>query len=159
MGLSDATRGRLEMQGFACRVDPSIAEVAPWLRVTPALSTVWILVGTLAGSHVVLWLFAAVSGFASTQRVHPFDRLSNAIRARGDDPDEPLPENPAPRRFAMALAAAWSAATGALFALGLRTAGFVSGAALSLAGLAVASIHFCVGSWIYQRLTAPPTRP
>lgn len=154
MALSAGVRDRLEMQGFACSERRDFEDVEPWLRVTPAMSTGLIVLGTALGSAPVLWLFAAVSGFASTQRVHPFDRISNALRARGAEPEEPLPENPAPRRFAMALAAVWAGVTGGLFVAGRPVAGYVSGAALSLAGLAVASIHFCLGSWIYRRSTS-----
>ena len=138
------------MQGFACRAPSRIGAAEPWLRATPAMSTALIAAGTAAGSELLLWAFAAVSAFAATRRVHPFDRLSNAIRSRRGQ--APLPANPPPRRFAMVLAALWSAATGALFAGGLEVAGYVSGSALSLAGLTVASTHFCLGSWLFQRL-------
>lgn len=58
----------------------------------------------------------------------------------------------------MVLAAAWSAATGALFAAGLDPIGYASGAALSLAGLTVAATHFCLGSWLFRRLRPFLTR-
>lgn len=149
MSLDAKARDRLQTQGFACQ-RPGFESVEPWLRVTPALSTAIILLGTVIGSAVVLWLFAAISGFASTRRVHPFDRMSNLLRNRGEN--DALPINPPPRRFAMAVAALWAAGTGALFASGHLTAGYLSGGALSMAGLTVATTHFCLGSWLYQRL-------
>ena len=91
MALSAKKRGRLEMQGFACRASPRIGAAEPWLRATPAMSTALIVAGTAAGSELLLRAFAAVSAY-------------------------------------------------------------VSGGALSLAGLTVASTHFCLGSWLFQRL-------
>lgn len=149
MSLDARARDRLQTQGFSCQ-RPGFESVEPWLRVTPALSTAVILVGTVTGSAPLLWLFAIISGFASTRRVHPFDQVSNVVRNR--DEKDPLPINPPPRRFAMAVAALWAAGTGVLFASGLLTAGYLSGGGLSIAGLTVAATHFCLGSWLYQRL-------
>jgi hypothetical protein len=151
--LGRGVRRRLEMQGFACGAVGDVdEEVEPWLRTTPALSTAMILAGTLAASPAVLWLFAAISAFAASRRVHPFDRIANAVREARTPGEGPLPENPAPRRFAMVVASVWAVATGVLFAAGLPVAGYLSGGGLTLAGLAVASTHFCLGSWMYRRL-------
>jgi len=127
----------LAMQGFD-EVDPRIA---PWLRLTPSLSATWISVGTILQSPAVLLGFSLVSAFGAVRGKHPFDRLH-----RG------LPENPPPRRFSMALAAAWSAAVALLFATGHRRAGTIAGAVLGVAGATVASTHFCVGSFAYRQL-------
>ena len=156
MALSESKQSRLEMQGFACRASPGIGAAEPWLRATPAMSTALIVAGTAANSELLLWAFTAVSAFAATRPVHPFDHLSNALRAQRGQ--APLPANPPPRRFAMVLAALWSAATGALFAAGLDAIGYASGVALSLAGLTVASTHFCLGSWLFQSLRPILTR-
>lgn len=63
-----------------------------------------------------------------------------------------LPPNPAPRRFAMAVAAVWSGAAGWLMTIGLGWAGVALGSALAVAGATVATTHFCLGSWLYRLL-------
>jgi hypothetical protein len=141
----------LAIQGFPIRSEPSLGSLAPWLRLTPSLSALWIVTGTALASPALLLAFAAVSAFGASQRKHPFDLLYN----RGLRPlvgSAPLPDNPPPRRFAMGLAAAWAAASAALFASGHRRAGYVAGSLLGVAGTTVATTHFCLGSWIYRQL-------
>ncbi|MGZ3406622.1 MAG: DUF4395 family protein [Polyangia bacterium] len=131
----------LAMQGFPVHADPEIRRMAPWLRVTPSLSTLFIATGTALASPTILLGFSLVSAFGASRRKHPFDRLHQA-----------LPDNPPPRRFAMALAAAWAATAAALLASGHRRAGMVAGGLLTAAAATVASTHFCVGSWAYRQL-------
>jgi hypothetical protein len=145
------TTRNLEMQGFTCASAPSLERVAPWLRLTPSLSTAWIATGTALASPGALLGFSFVSALGASRRRHPFDRIHDVLRRRRAA-GAPLPENPPPRRFAMALAAAWAAATAALFATGHRRGGRVAGGLLGLAGLSVATTHFCFGSWLYHRL-------
>lgn len=141
----------LAIQGFPIRSEPSLRRLAPWLRLTPSLSAVWIVTGTALASPALLLSFAAVSAFGASQHKHPFDRLyDRAFRPLVGS--APLPDNPPPRRFAMALAAAWAAASAALFASGHRRAGLVAGSLLGVAGTTVATTHFCLGSWIYRQL-------
>jgi hypothetical protein len=135
------TERALAMQGFPIETDPSIRRIAPWLRLTPSLSTLWIATGTALASPAMLLGFSLVSAFGASRHKHPFDRLH-----------EPLPDNPPPRRFAMALAAAWAATAAALMATGHRRAGMLAGGLLGVAGATVASTHFCVGSWAYRQL-------
>jgi hypothetical protein len=141
----------LAMQGFARK--RKIRRVAPWLRVTPSLSTLWIATGTALGSPALLLGFAAISAFGASRHRHPFDHLAGRVYGVTHRRKR-LPDNPPPRRFAMGLAAAWAAAAALLFARGHRTAGRTAGGLLGLAGAAVATTHFCLGSWIYRRLTA-----
>lgn len=139
------------MQGFPIRSDPSIRRVEPWLRLTPSLSTLWIASGTALASPATLFGFALFSAFGASRHKHPFDRLyDRGIRRLAKS--EALPDNPPPRRFAMALAAAWAATAAALLATGHRRAGLVAGGMLSVAGGTVATTHFCLGSWIYRQL-------
>ncbi len=149
---SPFTQRNLRMQGFA---SPSDA-IVPWLRWTPSLSTLWIATGTALGSPPLLFGFAVVSGLSATRHRHAFDLLYNGGLRRLTS-GESLPENPPPRRFAMALAALWAATTGALFATGHRRAGAIAGGLLTAAGATVASTHFCVGSFVYRLLTATST--
>jgi Domain of unknown function (DUF4395) len=139
------------MQGFPFRSDPLIRKVEPWLRLTPSLSTLWIASGTALASPAILLGFSLLSALGASRHKHPFDRLyDSGIRRLAKS--GPLPDNPPPRRFAMALAAAWAATAAVLMASGHRRAGMVAGGLLSVAGGTVASTHFCLGSWAYQQL-------
>jgi len=148
--MTEAVRRRLMLQGFACDSDPSVASAAAWLRFTPALSTLCIITGTVLPSPVILWAFAVLAGIGALGW-HAFDQVFNAV-IRGWVQAPALPPNPAPRRFAMAVAAVWSGAAGLLIALGLVWEGIAAGALLAGAGFTVATTHFCLGSWLYRRL-------
>ena len=148
MPISAGTRSRLMLQGFACDADPRVGATARWLRFTPTLSTLCILAGTALRSSVVLWTFAVIAAIGAAGW-NVFDLLFNVL-VRHLVRSAPLPPNPAPRRFAMAVAAAWSAGAGGLMAIGQSWAGFAAGIALVLAGATVATSHFCVGSWLYH---------
>ena len=141
----------LAMQGFAIDADGSIHRVERWLRLTPSLSSLWIATGTALASPAMLLAFAAVSALGASRREHPFDRLYDRF-IRPLARSERLPENPPPRRFAMALASAWAATAALLFATGRRRTGRVAGALLAGAGATVATTHFCLGSWTYHQL-------
>jgi len=157
MELSRLGERGLAMQGFAR--NRAIRRVSPWLRVTPSLSTLWIVTGTALASPAVLLGFAALSAFGASRHRHPFDRLyAIAHRRAGRHGRARLPDNPPPRRFAMGLASAWALATAALFARGHRTAGRTAGGLLGLAGATVATTHFCFGSWAYRQLIEPTWR-
>jgi hypothetical protein len=147
MELSQWGERGLALQGFARK--RAIRRVSPWLRMTPGLSTLWITTGTALGSPAVLLGFAALSAFGASRHRHPFDRIYGITHRRAR-----LPDNPPPRRFAMGLASAWAVTAAALLASGHRTAGRTAGGLLGLAGLTVATTHFCLGSWIYRQLFA-----
>lgn len=149
--IRQAILNRLSMQGFSCSVGSVIPEVQSWLRLTPTVSTIWITAGILWTSPVLLFTFAAVSAFGTLRESHPFDALYNyGIRAIIDAP--PLPPNPIPRRFSMALAAGLSALVGVLFMMGAVFWGYLLGAVLFLAGMANILTHFCLGAWIYHKI-------
>jgi hypothetical protein len=150
MGMSPTTRAGLTMQGFACDVDPRVVSAARWLRFTPALSTIWIALGTALRSPILLWSFAVIAALGAAGW-HVFDALFDVL-VRPAVKSSPLPPNPPPRRFAMAIAAAWSAGAGALMAAGFTLTGVVAGSMLALAGATVATTHFCLGSWFYHQI-------
>lgn len=156
MATTDTLRSRLMLQGFACDDDPRVLASAPWLRFTPALSTLWLVAGVAARSPALLWGFAVVSAVGAAGW-HAFDALFNTLIRRLVGA-APLPRNPAPRRFAMGLAAVWSAAAGLLLHAGYTRSGVAAGGALALAGALVATTHFCLGSWAYRHAVAPFVR-
>jgi hypothetical protein len=149
MTNAQAIHSRLKLQGFACDSDPGIVAAARWLRFTPILSTLWIMVGVAARSPLVLWGFAIITVIGAAGW-HPFDALFNALVRRWVNAPS-LPPNPVPRRFAMAVAAVWGAGAGWLMSAGFIWIGVVVGTGLALAGVIVATTHFCLGSWMYQR--------
>jgi hypothetical protein len=150
MSLPVALAARLRMQGFACDHDPLVARLEPWLRWTPGLSTIWILAGTVLREPGILLAFSLVAGLGAAGW-HPLDALFNGV-VRHLQKLPALPHNPAPRRFAMAVAAAWSAMTAILYAAGYLGWGLAAGLLLAAAALLVASTHFCLGSWVWHRL-------
>jgi hypothetical protein len=138
------------MQGFACDTDPRVADSARWLRFTPTLSAVTIITGTALRSPAVLWSFALIAALGASGW-NLFDALFNGV-VRHWLHAPALPPNPPPRRFAMGIAAVWSAAAGGLLGAGLPAAGVAAGGALAVAGTLVATTHFCLGSWMYRRV-------
>jgi hypothetical protein len=147
--LNETLRRRLTTQGFACEAK-LVGQMAPWLRWTPALSAIWIAAGTTARAPTIFWAFTLCAA-AGAAGWHPFDALFNyGVRHLLNLPH--LPPNPRPRRFAMALAAIWSAGTGLLFYRGLDRAGMVAGLLMTAAALTVATTQFCLGAWVWQRL-------
>lgn len=148
MAITGSVRARLTQQGFACDIDPRVAASARWLRFTPAMSTLCIAAGTALRSPAVLWSFAVIAALGAAGW-NLFDHIFDSIVRHGVRAD-PLPPNPPPRRFAMVLAAAWSAMAGALMAAGFVWLGVAAGISLTLAGAAVATTHFCLGSWLYH---------
>lgn len=155
MDLSPTVRSRLMLQGFNCDADPGIADSARWLRFTPTLSALSIIAGTALRSPAVLWTFALIVAVGAGGW-NLFDALFDGV-VRHWVRAPPLPANPPPRRFAMAVAAAWSVAAGWLMAAGLIRTGVAAGGALAVAGVLVATTHFCLGSWMY-RIVAGPRR-
>jgi hypothetical protein len=151
MAHANLSERGLTMQGFPIRQDPSIQQIEPWLRLTPSLSTIWITSGTALSSPLALLGFSLVSAIGASQKNHPFDQLYN-LGIRRVVKGKPLPENPPPRRFAMALAAAWAAVAAGLMLTGRRRAGTATGALLAISGATVATTHLCLGSLVYQRL-------
>ncbi len=157
MALSSVIRSRLETQGFVGLTDTTLAEVEPWLRLSPALCTVLVGVGTVLPSPTMLWVMAAIAVMGALLPFHPFDGIYNfAIRflmRMG-----PLPHNSAPRRFACGLAAAWLAATALAFESGAMTLGYILGGVLTAVGALVATTHFCIPSTLYCAIFGQPTK-
>lgn len=150
MTATPTIRARLQLQGFACDADASVLANARWLRFTPTLSTICIITGTALRSPLVLWSFALIS-VVGAAGWHIFDAVFSVLVRRWVHAP-PLGPNPAPRRFAMLVAGAWSAAAGGLMSAGLVWEGVVAGGTLAVAGTLVATTHFCLGSWMYHML-------
>ena len=145
--VESRTRQLLEMQGFGTTSDERLAEIRPWLRVAPAATASWLLLGTLSQSPTVLWILVPFVVLGAILPTHPFDVFYNHC-ARYVLGQPVLPENPVQRRVCCALAGGWAMVTAILFQWGFTTAGTVTGL-IATAGCALpAFTDFCVPSFV-----------
>lgn len=144
-------RCRLEAQGFLGLDDAALQELAPWLRWSPALCTVFMIVGVAAKSSMVLWGLAAIAFLGALLPFHPFDLLYN-YGARHITGTRPLPYQGPQRRFACGVATVWLVATGWAFQAGAAIVGFALGIPLILVAGLVSFTHYCIPSLIYNTL-------
>lgn len=150
--IDPVTTQRLEMQGFVGYREETLRAIRPWLRLGPALCGAGMVAAIVLQSTTILWTLVAVALLGAILPVHPFDIPYNCvIRRRAGTPA--IPSYGLPRRFACMLAAKWISLTAIALGAGQH------GIALGLAGVFVLSpiinvtTDFCVGSWIYHRLT------
>lgn len=151
MSITPVKRKRLETQGFIGLNDEVLGEVEPWLRLSPALCTILIGLGTALAFAPLLWVMVAFAGLGAIFPTHPFDLIYN-YGLRYLSGTKRLPPNGAPRRFACGLAAAWLVGTALAFQVGVLWLGYVLGGLLTAVGLLVTLTHFCIPSIIYQAL-------
>jgi len=146
--LSPATTWRLRVQGFAAD-DAWLAEVAPWLRLAPALCATVTAIGTVTASPLILAALAATAILGAILPFHPFDVLYNyGIRFLVGK--RALPPNGAPRRFACGMASLWLIATALLFANGEAPAGYLLGTLFVAVALLVATTDICIPSIMFN---------
>ena len=150
--VSPVTRRRLEIQGFVGLEDACLAEVGPWLRLTPGLCTAVIVAGTVLALPALLWALVPIAVFGAVFPRHPFDYIYN-YGLRRLTHTRPLPANGTPRRFACGMAAVWIAATALAFTLGVAPIGYAMGGILGAVGLLISTTHFCIPSLVYRVLT------
>lgn len=148
---SATVRSRLETQGFLGLDDPTLDELAPWLRWSPVFCTIFMVLGVVTRSPVVLWGLAGMAFLGALLPFHPFDLLYNH-GARYLTGTRPLPHHGPQRRFACGLATAWLVATGWAFQVGADILGYVLGVSLALVAALVSITHICIPSMIYGAL-------
>lgn len=151
MAVSRTIRRRLEAQGFRNLDEATLAELAPWLRWSTALGTIFMAVGTALRSPLILWGLAATTLVGVVLPFHPFDLLYN-YAVRRVTRTRPLPRHGPQRRFACALAVAWLVATGWAFYTGAVVLGLVLGTSLTAVAALVSVTHFCIPSTLYNAL-------
>jgi len=142
-------RRRLEAQGFAGLDDPTLSELAPWLRWSPAICTLVMAIGVALPSPTVLWTLAAIAALGAVLPFHPFDLLFNH-GVRHLVGTRPLPQHGPQRRFACAIATLWLIATGWAFHGGMTVLGYALGGALVGVAALVSITHICIPSMIYN---------
>lgn len=151
MTLSPTLRHRLDIQGYACESDATLAQTQLWLRMSPALCATIAGIGTALASPAILWGLMVFAGLGAVLTFHPFDLIYNLGVRRLTGAAE-LPRNGAPRRFACAMASVWLLTTGGLFYANFDIAGYLLGGALvAVAGLITVS-HICIPSLVYRAL-------
>jgi hypothetical protein len=153
--LSNNVRRRLELQGFGGLPDSVLAQIDPWLRISPALCMLWATVATVLRSPVLSLMLAGLMLTGGMLRIHPFDLAYNIwIRHTGSRPT--LPPYPRPRRFGYFLASFWLIVMTMTFWLGWAIAGTVLGWAL--VGILFANVVWglCIPSWLHAKFFGPP---
>lgn len=147
--LSPSTVQRLQIQGFGPVDEMWLAEVAPWLRWSPALCAIFAALGTVMASPSILFALAGTAFLGAVLPFHPFDLIYNyGIRFLVGK--RPLPPNGAPRRFACGIATVWLIATASLFAVGEMGMGYALGTMfVAVAGL-VSTTDICIPSLLFN---------
>lgn len=155
MTLSRGTTERLHTQGFTTVDEAWLAEIAPWLRWSPALCGTFAAIGTALASPGILLALAGTAFLGAVLPFHPFDLIYNyGIRFLVGK--RPLPPNRAPRRFACGVATVWLIATALLFYSGQVTAGYVLGSMFVGVAALVSTTDICIASIIFNFLVHRP---
>ena len=153
--VSQATRRRLEIQGFEGLDDSTLSEVGGWLRFSTAVCSVLMGLGTALASYVILWAIIPFAFLGAIFTTHPFDIIYNYGICHFTKTKK-LPPNGPPRRFACALASVWLAGTGFAFYAGAAVVGYMLGVSLTLVALLVSTTDFCIPSHIFRFLFNKP---
>lgn len=155
--LSQATRRRLDIQGFERCEDVTLAPVARWLRLAFAMCALIAGTGTALASPLVLLMLVPVAALAAALPVHPFDLIYN-LGIRHLTRTGPLPRRGAPSRFACGLGAVWLLPTAWLFSTGRLTAGYVLGGTLTAVATLVSTTDICIPSLVFRSVFGFPPR-
>jgi hypothetical protein len=151
MELPATLRRRLDIQGYACESDETLAKTQIWLRMSPALCATIAAIGTALASPPVLWGLMIFAALGAVLPFHPFDLIYNfGIRRVTGTPE--LPRNGPPRRFACGMASVWLLATGGLFYADLNITGYLLGGALVAVAALITVSHICIPSLVYRAL-------
>ena len=151
MTINSVTRNRLEAQGFCNLDDIALAELAPWMRWSPAICSIITAMGVILNSPTILWSLAFVAFLGTILPFHPFDLLYN-YGVRFLTKTHALPHQGPQRRFACGIATVWLVGTGWAFNSGAISVGYALGVSLVCVAGLVSVTHFCIPSLIYNSL-------
>ncbi len=156
--ISTVTRRRLDIQGFTEVDENLLTQTSRWLRFAFAMCTSFAGLGTILASYTILYILVPIAALGAIFSTHPFDLIYNyGIRHITGTPS--LPKRGAPSRFACGLGSVWLIVTALMFQTGNITAGYILGTLLTLVGVLVSSIDFCIPSLIYRSMFGfPPKR-
>ena len=127
--ISSIARERIQAQGFCGLSDATYAQINYPLRLSPAITMVWVAVGTARGSAHILWALVPFTALGAILTGHPFDVLYNHglryLMGRQE-----LPRYPTRRRFAFVVATTMTALTAGAFQAGVPLLGRIVGGAI-----------------------------
>ena len=150
--LSNRACNNLDEQGYVALSQEEKSKLNIALRITPILCITVVIFGI----YLQDWrIFAALTIFgilgAATTQWQPFDVLYNFV-LRHVFKSPKLPLSPVQKRFACGVGAVFLVGATIAFYVGALTWGYVFGALyIGAAGL-MALTHFCIASWIYNRV-------
>jgi hypothetical protein len=154
--ISAIAKARIEAQGFVDLDDRTLAQIDYWLRLSPAICMVWVAIGTVLNSPMILWALVPLAALGALLTRHPFDVLYNyGFRYLVHGPS--LPTYSLPRRFACLMATVIIAGGAWSFQSGHLLVGHILGWSLVAAASANVSIGFCVPSYIYGVVFGKPS--
>lgn len=150
-------RQRIEAQGFLGLSDDKIVEFNYWLRLAPGLCAVWIAIGVINASPLILAALVPLALAGGLTSGHPFDVIYNrGIRHLLGRPE--LPEYQMPRRFACLMASTVLTTTAVLFAVGWNVPAYALGVAMTLMASTNVITGICGPAVMYGRLLGKLTR-
>ncbi|HYQ56454.1 MAG TPA: DUF4395 family protein [Draconibacterium sp.] len=142
---------RIKCQGFTAYTDKEISELAFGNRFPVIICLVMLGVGVALANIPLLSALFVVSVLSIVLPYHVFDYIYNHwLRHRMGKPKMPPRSNQL--KFACFLAAAWTAVNIYLFANGMMTAGYISGASMFCVPLLLTTTDYCIPSKIYNFL-------
>ena len=141
----------LNEQGFDFLSDEEKLRVQFALRVTPAVCIALVLAGLYYQNST---LFFILTGFgvlgAATDRYQPIDFAYNSIAKVLGLPH--IPPSPPQKRFACAIGAFFLFGAAVSLYLGASLLAYIFGGLYVAAAGLMALTHFCIASWLYNRI-------
>lgn len=149
---SDSRTNFVRMQGFRGN-ERRVCELHySGLMVQPRIVGLWVLAATILQSWAAFLALAIVLAWnAAVPSWNLFELIYNRVIARPRG-SPPIPQAPAPRRFAQAFAGTWTALIAITLLSGSVELAWVLEAILFLALGALIFGRFCLGSYLYYLL-------
>jgi len=147
--LSIFTKTNLNKQGFGT-LDEAKSRYALPLRFTPAVGTIFVVIGLALQSPIWLGAMALV---ALSGALFPSGMLIDLVynlAVRHVFHVRPLPPTPKPRQFSYLLSTVFLAGSAVSFYYGLSVVGFVLGGLVVIGGTLLTTTLWCLGSWYYR---------
>lgn len=143
------------MQGFVGMSDAALSEIRPWLRVSPAITIVWMATGLFLGSAKVIWALIPFSILGAILPGHPFDVFYN-FGIRYLLGKRALPQYHLARRSCCLMASMWAGVTGWAFYSGAAALGYLLGVVFIGAALLPVTTDFCIPAYLYGLIFGKP---
>ncbi len=153
--ISPTSRKRLEMQGFTNMSDADLAEIRPWLRVSPVITVIWMATGLFLGSAKAIWVMIPFSILGALLPRHPFDVFYN-FGLRFFPGKRALPPYHFARRSCCMMASVWTGAVGWAFHSGATALGHTFGVLFIGAALLPVTTDFCIPAYLYGLIFGKP---